>query len=130
MTTSEYCPARLGASESVWPRAPWHMVQLSARVAPRPTESVFEGVAIDLSSTTSVEVESAFPPDAALQVVGTPAARQMVAQSPSAEKSGWTEGSHTKPTSSDTKVRTASDRTLQRNQALLQENMPSSLCIT
>src|SRR6476661_1526120 len=105
MTTSEYWPARFGALEVLMPWAPWHIVQFRARVAPRPTEAVPPTRAMLRSSTTLVACgtifASAAPPD---QAVGTPAARQMLAQRPCAEKSPGTDGSHTKPTSKDTTV--------------------------
>jgi hypothetical protein len=51
---------------------------------------------------------------------GTPAARQMLAHSPCAVKSPCTDGSTTKPTSTDASVSPISDPTLQRNHGLLQ----------
>jgi hypothetical protein len=57
--TSGYCPARLGASEPLSPCAPWHIVQLSASVAPRPTASLPLARAIERSRTTSVDTGGA-----------------------------------------------------------------------
>src|ERR1700682_340411 len=126
MTTSGYCPARFGALEMLIPWAPWHMVQFNASVAPRPTEASAPARAIVRSSTRVVDCGPDFTAASLLQDVGTPAARQMRTQRPCAEKSAWTEGSHTKPTSIDSTVRRMSDTRLRRNQGLRHEYMPCS----
>src|SRR6478672_5355162 len=120
MTTSGYCPARLGASEPLCPWAPWHIVQLSASVAPRPTASLPLGRAIERSRTTSVDTgwASRAASVAEPHVEGAPAARQMLAQSPCALKSACADGSQRKPTPIAPTVRATRTPTLVRTHGL------------
>ena len=128
--TSEYCPARFGASDRLIPSAPWHIVQFSAKVPPRPTASLGPPFAIERSSTTLVETTPALTFSLlSVHLDGTPAARQMLFHRPCAEKSLCTEGNQTKPTSIDTTVSATSAERLQRSQGLLHEYMPCSRII-
>src|SRR6478752_10821150 len=128
MTTSGYWPARFGASEPLIPCAPWHIVQLSASVAPRPTASLPLARAIDRSRTTSVDTGGAARAAsvAAAQLEGAPAARQMLAQSPCALKSACADGSQRKPTSIATTVRATRTPTLVRTHGLRDDIAPGS----
>src|SRR3954468_12393245 len=118
MTTSGYWPARFGALDSLMPRAPWHIVQFSASVAPWPTDAPLPGRAMLRSRTTSVDCGGVGPVGADDQLPGTPAARQMPAHRPCAVKSPCTDGSQTKPISSDASVSPTSETTLQRTHGL------------
>src|SRR6476660_4282760 len=105
------------------------MVQLSASVAPRPTADCPPARAIVRSSTTSVDGKPAAVEALLPQALGTPAARQMLAQSPCAVKSRCTEGSHTKPTRIEPIVSARTETTLHRNQGLDQAATPCTLVL-
>src|SRR3954469_20778929 len=96
-----YCPARFGVCDELTPRSPWHMVQRSASVAPRPTpppdagSSSVVGV-MTTSDTFTAEVTGALAPS--YHERGTPAALHIEFNRPLNRASSWAEGSQTKPT--------------------------------
>src|SRR6186713_707774 len=120
MTTSGNWPARFGEFDWLAPCAPWHIVQFSASVPPRPTASLLPARPIAGSSTTLVDIGVAFAAAPVDHDAGTPAARQIAAHNPCAVKSWCIDGSTTKPTSIDTSAIAISEPTLQRNQGLAQ----------
>ncbi len=106
------------------PCAPWHIVQLSASVAPRPTASVVAGARHRSFEHHVGRTVAALPARRPLRTrsSGTPAARQMLAQSPCAREVGVHRGQPRRSRRAATRtVSTTSDTTLQRNQGLRQE---------
>src|SRR6185312_5929874 len=128
--TAAYWPARLGEFAWLSPRAPWHIVQRSARVAPRPIDSALAPCSIsDVTMTPLVLYVAGTTGSEAGASRTRPAALQMAFHTPWMRPPASSDGNQMKPTAAAATAMQAVIATLAVNQRSRSEKTLHSLIV-